>query len=79
MISYRVLPSHISGLSKIVVSPWIGGTIGPSLTFGYPYRPTNTDGGVAPAIESNDNLDEFRFRNWIQLFSNLRLVLLTPV
>jgi hypothetical protein len=57
------LPRHISGLSKIVVSPCIGGTIGPIFTFGYPKRPTNIEGGEAPANELIDNLTEFMFRN----------------
>jgi len=47
----------------MAVSPCIGGTMGPSFTFGYPYRPTKTDGGVAPSIEHDESLAEFVLRN----------------
>ena len=42
-------PSHCSGVSSIDVSPLIGGTIGPTKTFGYPIRPTKTPGGLDPS------------------------------
>jgi hypothetical protein len=32
----------------IEVSPTVGGTIGPTKTFGYPYLPTKTPGGDDP-------------------------------
>jgi len=37
--------------------------MGPTFTLGYPYRPTKTEGGVAPDSDSNDSLAEFAFRN----------------
>src|SRR6267143_597822 len=42
-------PTHCSGASRIWVSPWTGGTRGPTNTFGYPNRPTNTPGGEDPS------------------------------
>ena len=52
-ISSKLFPTQSSGLSSKVVSPCIGGTIGPTLTFGYPYEPTKTDGGLEPSSESD--------------------------
>jgi len=40
-----------------MVLPCIGGSIGPTATFGYPYEPTKTDGGLEPLIK----LEEKRF------------------
>ena len=48
-MSSMVLPSHSSGVSRISVSPWTGGTKGPTKTLGYPKRPTKTPGGEAPS------------------------------
>lgn len=48
-ISSIDLPTQASGLPMTDVSPNSGGTSGPMSTFGYPYRPTNTDGGLDPA------------------------------
>src|SRR5437764_1471810 len=42
-------PTQDSGESRICVSPWIGGTKGPTNTLGYPKRPTKTPGGEAPS------------------------------
>src|SRR5208283_773492 len=46
------LPSHSSGVSSMVVSPYRAGTIGPIETFGYPSLPTKTPGGDDPAMTS---------------------------
>src|ERR1035441_7543758 len=46
------LPSHSSGVSRIVVSPYWAGTIGPIETFGYPSLPTKTPGGDDPEMTS---------------------------
>src|SRR5438093_465616 len=45
-------PIHASGASRICVSPWTGGTSGPTKTFGYPNRPTKTPGGDDPSIST---------------------------
>src|SRR5438876_80573 len=45
-------PIHASGVSRIWVSPWTGGTSGPTYTFGYPNRPTKTPGGDDPSIST---------------------------
>src|SRR3989442_6336899 len=45
-------PTHASGASRICVSPWTGGTSGPTQTFGYPNRPTKTPGGDDPSIST---------------------------
>lgn len=43
------IPTHFSGVPMIDVSPNSGGIRGPMSTLGYPYLPTNTDGGLDPA------------------------------
>ena len=48
-ISSIDFPTHISGRSMTAVSPNSGGSRGPMSTLGYPYLPTNTDGGLEPA------------------------------
>src|SRR5437867_7348966 len=45
-------PIHASGASRICVSPWTGGTSGPTYTLGYPNRPTKTPGGDDPSIST---------------------------
>ncbi len=48
-ISSMDLPTHLSGVPIREVSPNSGGNRGPISTFGYPYLPTNTAGGLEPA------------------------------
>src|SRR3989475_463532 len=45
-------PTHASGASRICVSPWTGGTSGPTKTVGYPNRQTKTPGGEDPSIST---------------------------
>ena len=48
-ISSMLLPTHLSGVPMRDVSPNSGGMRGPMSTLGYPYLPTNTEGGLEPA------------------------------
>ena len=65
-ISSRLFEVHFSGLSRMLVFPCIGGTIGPTDTLGYPKEPTKTEGGLEPLNESDENklpyLDKYSFQ-----------------
>jgi iron complex transport system substrate-binding protein len=50
----------------------MGGTIGPTPTFGYPKEPTNTEGGLEPLIESDENRFPY-FERWALQFSSIDL------
>ena len=73
-ISSKVFPSQSSVLSSNVVSQLIGGTIGPTPTFGYPYEPTKIDGGLEPLIESELKRFPYLDRYSCQLFSIVFLI-----
>src|SRR5438105_100899 len=77
--SSSVLPAHSSGLSSSVVSPCIGGSIGPTLTFGYPKSPTKTDGGLDPSSVSDESFAEFSLTNCLQFCSSFFLISSTVI